>query len=102
MPVSTSRALAASATVLAIGPGASCDFATGSTPALETAPTVGLIATTPATPAGAMICAVSVEVSRPTVSAARPAAVAAALPADEPAGVLSVSDGSSTCPPSDE
>ena len=46
------------------------------------APTVGFSATTPATPAGAMICAVSVEVSRPTVSAARPAAVAAAEPAD--------------------
>ena len=65
------------------------------------APTVGLRPTTPATPAGAISCAVSVEVSVPIVSAARPAAVAAARPADEPAGVLSVSDGSSTWPPSE-
>ena len=42
---------------------------------------VGLSATTPATPAGAMICAESVDASGPTVSAARPAAVDAAAPA---------------------
>ncbi len=85
-----------------IGPGESCDLAAGSTPVRLTRPTVGLRPTTPATPAGAMICAASVAVSRPIVSAARPDAVAAAEPADEPAGVLSVSDGRSTWPPSDE
>ena len=72
------------------------------TPVRLTRPTVGLIATTPATPAGAIICAVSVDVSLPIVIAASPAAVAAAEPADEPAVVLSVSDGSMTWPPSDE
>ena len=102
MPDSADSAAAASATVRVIGPGASWALATGRTPSVDTAPTLGFSATTPATPAGAMICAVSVEVSSPTVSAARPAAVAAAEPADEPAGVLSVSDGSSTWPPSDE
>ena len=78
LPDSTSNALAASATVRVIGPAASCDLATGSTPSVETAPTVGFRPTTPATPAGPISCAVSVEVSVPIVSAARPAAVAAA------------------------
>ena len=96
VPASASYASAASCTVRVIGPTASWDFATGSTPAVLTLPTDGLKPTTPATPAGAISCAVSVEVSIPTVSAARPAAVAAAEPADEPAGVLSVSEGSST------
>ena len=100
--MSTPSVAAASATVRVIGPTASCELATGSTPAVDTAPTLGLSATTPATPAGAISCAVSGEVSSPIVSAARPAAVAAALPADDPASVLSVSDGSSTWPPSDE
>jgi hypothetical protein len=72
------------------------------TPVRLTRSTGGVSATTPATPAGAIICAVSVDVSSPTVIAARPAAVAAAGPADEPAGVFSVSDSSSTWPPSDE
>src|SRR3954447_11181909 len=101
-PVSAPSTVAASATVRVIGPAASCALATPSTPSVETRPTVGLSATTPAAPAGAMICAVSGEVSSPKVSAARPSAVDAALPAAEPAGVLSVSDGSSTCPPSEE
>ena len=100
--MSTPSAVAASVTVRVIGPGASWDLAIGSTPSLDTAPTVGFRPTTPATPAGAISCAVSVEVSRPIASAARPAAVEAAEPADEPATVLSVSDGSSTWPPSDE
>jgi len=79
-----------------IGPGESCVFATGMTPVRLTRPTVGFRPTTPAMPAGAMSCAESVDVSRPIVKAAIPDAVAAAAPADEPAGVLSVSDGSRT------
>src|SRR5262249_53687368 len=45
-------------------------------------PTVGLRATTPATPAGAIICAVSVDVSKPMVRAARPAREARRLAAE--------------------
>src|SRR4051794_36447419 len=51
LPVSASSAVAASATVRVSGPGASWALATGSTPSLETSPTVGLRPTTPATPA---------------------------------------------------
>ena len=85
-----------------IGPWESWDFATGIVPARLTRPTVGLSATTPARPDGAIICAVSVDVSLPTVIAASPVVVAAAAPAEEPATLLSVSTGSSTWPPSDE
>src|SRR5688572_16989548 len=59
LPVRALSAVAASATVRVIGPTASCELATGITPAPLTAPTLGLSATTPATPAGAMIWAVS-------------------------------------------
>ena len=51
MPVSALSAVAASATVRVIGPAASWDLATPSTPAVETRPTLGFSATTPATPA---------------------------------------------------
>ncbi|CAB4962512.1 unannotated protein [freshwater metagenome] len=85
-----------------IGPGESCDFAVGRMPVRLTRPTVGLSATTPALPAGAIICAVSVDVSVPTVIAARPVEVAAAAPADEPGHGFHVSIGRSTWPPSDE
>src|SRR6476469_9718962 len=85
-----------------IGPIASWDLATPSTPEVGTRPTLGFNATTPAVPAGTMICAVSGEVSRPNVSAARPSAVEAVDPAEEPPGELSVSDAISTWPPSDD
>src|SRR4051812_47666741 len=52
LPASAPSAVAASATVRVSGPTESCALATPSTPSVEIVPTVGLSATTPATPAG--------------------------------------------------
>jgi hypothetical protein len=65
----TSSTAAASHTVRVIGPGESWVFETGRMPARLTRPTVGSRPTTPATPAGAIGCAVSVEVSTPMTQA---------------------------------
>src|SRR3954452_138628 len=101
-PVIAESSAAASATVWPMAPIESCEVATGSTPSWLTVPTVGLIATTPALPAGAISCAVWFEVSRPPESGARPAETAAEEPAEEPPRLLLVSDGSSAWPPRDE
>src|ERR1019366_1087474 len=101
-PASTLSPVATSLTVWPIGPGESCDLATGITPVRLTNPTVGFSATTPALPAGRIICPPSVEVSVTIASGERPADTATADPAEDPPGVLLVSDGSSTWPPSEE
>src|SRR3954447_9243641 len=98
--------------VLAIGVGESCALATPSRPTRLIRPTVGLSAATPMTPAGRIALAENSDedddelrllpfvvpvigpfccVWRPIVAAARPDDRADAEPADEPAGVLSVS-----------
>ena len=101
-PASTPSVVATSLTVWPIGPGESCDLATGSTPARLISPTVGFSPTTPALPAGAMSWAASVEVSMPIASGDRPTATASAEPPEEPPTFLFVSDASSTWPPSEE
>src|SRR5436853_2522091 len=78
------RAAAASATVRACGPTVSWMWEMGTTPARLVRPTVGLIATTPLTPAGeTMLPSVSV----PSETAVRLAEVAAADPELEPLGL---------------
>ena len=74
-------------------------------PARLTRPTVGFRPTTPFACDGATIDRsefATEDPPVPNVSAASPAAVAAAAPEEEPLGERSASDGSSTCPPSDE
>src|SRR4051794_2227862 len=102
LPVIADSSAAASATVWPMAPIESCELATARTPSWLTVPTVGLIATTPALPAGAISCAASVEGSMPTGSRGKPAETAAEEPADEPPMLLLVSEGSSTWPPRDE
>src|SRR3954469_19872913 len=81
LPASAVSNIAASPTVAAIGPGESCELETGTTPAVDTVPTVGLIPTQPLSAAGQVI---EPSVSVPTASRASPAATAAPLPELEP------------------
>ncbi len=80
--IAESRA-AASATVRAIGPAVSWLCESGMMPARLTSPTVGLIPTRPFADDGHTT---EPSVSVPTPTAARLAAIAAPVPADEPHG----------------
>src|SRR5207247_9212886 len=81
------RTVAASATVLAWGPTVSCVCEIGTTPALLTSPTVGLMPTTPFALAGQTILP---SVSVPMETAVRFADGAAPEPELEPHGFLSI------------
>ena len=76
--------MAASSTVVAIGPAVSCEWLIGTMWVRLTSPTVGLNPTTPLTEAGQVI---EPSVSVPMATGASPIATAVALPADEPHGV---------------
>src|SRR2546427_8420398 len=92
----TLRAAAASATVRACGPTVSWVCEMGTTPARLVSPTVGLIPTTPLTPAGeTMLPSVSV----PSETAARLADAAAADPELEPLGLRAIANGLLHWPP---
>ena len=83
MTVST---MAASSTVVVIGPAVSCEWAIGMMWVRLTSPTVGLNPTTPLTEAGQVI---EPSVSVPIAAGASPMATATALPDDDPHGVRS-------------
>jgi hypothetical protein len=95
----TASSAAASATVRVIGPGVSWLSAIGSTPVRLTRPSVGFSPTRLCDWDGLVI---EPSVSVPTVSGARPSAAAVPEPLLDPLGVIDVSYGLSTCPPSDE
>ena len=80
--------MAASSTVVVIGPAVSCECEIGTMWVRLTRPTVGLKPTIPLTEAGQVI---EPSVSVPMASSASPVATATALPADEPHGVRSKS-----------
>ena len=80
-PAIASNAAARSATRRANGPTWSNDHASGTTPARETRPNVGLSPNTPHSAAGTRI---EPLVSVPSESGTRPAATAAAEPPEEP------------------
>src|SRR5690606_40574250 len=88
--------MAASSTVVVIGPAVSCEWAIGTMCVRLTSPTVGLKPTTPVTEAGQVI---EPSVSVPIAAGARPMATATALPEDDPHGVRAGSYGFSVCPP---
>jgi len=75
--------IAASVTVLVIGPDVSCECEIGMIPLRETSPTVGLIPTTPFVTDGQII---ELLVSVPTAAAARFAETATPDPELEPHG----------------
>ena len=81
LPARTDSSAAASRTVLAIGPGESCDAEIGTTPVVGTTPTVGFSPTQPLNAAGHEM---EPSVSVPTAYGARPAATAAPLPELDP------------------
>jgi hypothetical protein len=83
-PAMTDRTMAASSTVVVIGPAVSCEWLIGTIWVRDTRPTVGLNPTTPLTEAGQTM---EPLVSVPIAAGARPMATAVALPADEPHGV---------------
>ena len=76
--------MAASRTVVAIGPAVSWEWLIGTMWVRDTRPTVGLNPTTPLTEAGQVI---DPSVSVPIVTGVRPSATAAPLPDDDPQGV---------------
>ncbi|MNT11209.1 hypothetical protein D3C72_1460770 [compost metagenome] len=82
----TVRTMAASSTVVAMGPAVSCEWLIGTIWVRLTRPTVGLNPTTPLTAAGQVI---DPSVSVPMATGARPMATAVALPEDDPQGVRS-------------
>ncbi|MNC57020.1 hypothetical protein D3C75_1066510 [compost metagenome] len=82
----TLRTIAASSTVVAMGPAVSWEWLIGTIWVRLTRPTVGLNPTTPLTEAGQVI---EPSVSVPMATGARPMATATALPEDEPHGVRS-------------
>src|SRR5580700_11595040 len=88
--------IAASATVLVIGPAVSCAAEIGTMPVRLISPTVGLIPTTPHTPAGDTI---EPSVSVPTASGARPAATATPEPELDPDGLRPAPCGLTAWPP---
>src|SRR5690606_41612443 len=88
--------MAASSTVVVIGPAVSCEWAIGTMCVRLTSPTVGLNPTTPLTEAGQVI---EPSVSVPIAAGARPMATATALPDDDPHGVRPGSYGFRVCPP---
>ena len=90
-----SRTLAASLTVLAIGPAVSCVSEIGIIPDRLTKPTVGLIPTTPFTEAGHEI---EPFVSVPIATETNPAATATADPELDPQGFLFLPYGFLVCP----
>ena len=96
MPARTSRRRATSSTVRAIGPGLSWLALMGTTPCVDTAPTVGLIPATPLSDAGQVM---DPSVSVPMASGARPAATAAADPEEDPPGLRSRAQGLPVSPP---
>ena len=81
LPARTDSSAAASRTVLAIGPGESCDAEIGTTPVVGTSPTVGFSPTQPLNAAGHVM---EPSVSVPIAYGARPAATAAPLPELDP------------------
>src|SRR5687768_8938559 len=87
---------AASRTVRVIGPGVSWLWLIGTTWVRLTKPTVGLNPTMPLTLAGQVI---EPSVSVPIAAQARPAAMAAPLPDDEPQALRSVACGFLVSPP---
>ena len=84
VPASTSSSAAFSATVSVIGPGASWLAEIGTTPSVDTSPTVGFSPTSPQAAAGAVI---EPFVSVPIAKGAKRAATAAPLPELEPQAV---------------
>ena len=80
----TVRTMAASSTVVVIGPAVSCEWLIGTMWVRDTRPTVGLNPTTPLTEAGQTI---EPLVSVPMAAGTRPMATAVALPEEEPQGV---------------
>src|SRR3546814_14093789 len=87
---------AASRTLSVIGPAVSWLWLIGTMKVRLTRPTVGLKPTMPFSPAGQVI---EPSVSVPTVSAARLAAIAAPLPADDPQVLRSSAQGFFVSPP---
>src|SRR5688572_19427576 len=87
---------AASATARVIGPAVSWLWLIGTTWVRLTKPTVGLKPTIPLTLAGQVI---EPSVSVPIAAQARPAAIAAPLPEDEPQALRSVACGLRVWPP---
>jgi hypothetical protein len=81
LAVRTDSNAAASRTVVAIGPGESCDGEMGTTPVVGTRPTVGLNPTHPLKAAGH---GMDPSVSVPMANGASPAATAAPLPELDP------------------
>ncbi len=85
-----------SRTVRAIGPGASWLLLSGTTPPVESRPTVGLRPTTPFSELGQVM---EPSVSVPTASGASPAANAAPDPDDDPPALRSSAHGLPVRPP---
>ena len=80
----------------ASGPGESCDAEIGTTPSVETLPTVGLIPTQPLNAAGQEI---DPSVSVPMANRVMPAATAAPLPELDPPADLFIAYGLRASPP---
>src|SRR5262245_65516014 len=96
MPASAERSAAASATVRAIGPGVSCECATGITPERLTRPRVGLIPTMPLIEDGQMM---DPSVSVPIATAHRLAETATPEPELDPHGLRLGAKGFRHWPP---
>src|SRR2546425_11826197 len=95
-PASAPSRLAASETVRAIGPAVSWLWAMGTMPLRDTRPSVGLIPTSEQAADGQTI---EPSVSVPTPTAAKFAAMPAAVPEPEPQGLRSSAEGVLHWPP---
>src|ERR1700712_558641 len=96
MPASAPKSMAASRTVLAIGPAVSCVFEIGIMPLRLNKPTVGLIPTIPQKEEGAIT---EPSVSVPMATTQRLAATAAPEPELEPLGLRFSITGFFVCNP---